>query len=73
MDKLYLKPVPSLTGNNVIVPKEVWTALVRYLDEVHTAVNNQASEIVKLTNDVATSNKNIATIARAVGGLYNEE
>jgi hypothetical protein len=72
MLKLYLPPVPPLTGGNVIVSKDVWVSLIQYIESMQTVINAQAEAITKLSKDNAESKKHIAEIAKAVGGLYNE-
>lgn len=72
MLKLYLPPVPPLTGGNVIVSKDVWVELIRYIESMQTVINTQAETITKLSKDISKSKENIAEIAKAVGGLYNE-
>ena len=73
MSELRLPDVPEVIGNNVIVKKEVWDALVRYLVTVQNTVNAQAAAIESIERRVSQSEKNNAELAKAVlGGLYNE-
>lgn len=72
MLKLYLPPVPPLTGGNVIVSKDVWVELIAYINTMQDTINTQASKIVDLSKQLNVANENISKIAVAVGGLYDE-
>lgn len=72
MLKIYLPPVPPITGGNVIVPKDVWASLVQYLNTMQEVINAQAEVITQHSKDISKSKENIAEIAKAVGGLYDE-
>lgn len=72
MLKLYLPPVPPLTGGNVIVSKDIWIELIAYINNMQDVINTQASKIIDLSKQLNIANENISKIAVAVGGLYNE-
>lgn len=71
MSDLRLPSLPPVVGGNVIVSNEAWTALVKYLRTVQTVVNSQSAQLAEITKELSQCRAHIATIAEALGGIYN--
>jgi len=68
---LKLPEVPELSGNNVVVSKDVWNALVQYINLMQRTINVQANEVLLLNTRTSKLEQNVATLAKALGGIYD--
>lgn len=73
MPELQLPAVPELLGNAVIVQKDVWDTLVKYIRSMQTFVNEQARSLTACKARIEKLESNTATLAKALlGGMYDE-
>lgn len=71
MAPLKLPEVPEIFGNNVVVSKEVWNTLIQYVNLMQRTINVQANEILLLNTRMSKTEQNVATLAKALGGIYD--
>ena len=71
MYSLKIPEVPVTSGNTVVVPKDVWDLLVKYLVQVEKALNAQADELVLQSQRLSRIEGDSANLAKALGGIYD--